>query len=233
MRSVTVDLERPPALGRRDRKKQTTRLALKAAALDLVAERGFANVTVEDIAEAADVSVRTFFNYFPSKEAAVLGEDPEIVEAMCARLLALPAELSPLQAVRTVLFDRMRAIGTDIDLSGEGHEVWFRRLALVRSQPEVLSAYSKHLTGLEQALTDALVRRLGGDERERIYAAIVTASAMGAMRVVAKSWCGVGGSASLLQLASFAFGLLESGLGAPPPPPARRPPVRARGGSRP
>ncbi len=234
MRSMTTILERPAELGRRDRKKRTTRLALKAAALDLVAERGFANVTVEDIAEAVDVSVRTFFNYFPSKEAAVVGEDPELAEAMCAELVALPSELSPLQALRTVLFARIHAIGEDLDLSGESHEVWFRRLALVRSQPEVLSAYSKHLTSLEQALTGALVQRLGGDEAEHIYAAIVTASALGAMRVVAKSWCGEGGTASLLELASFAFGLLDTGLGSPPPARRRRPAAtRSRGGARP
>ena len=169
-------------------------------------------MTVEDIADAVDVSVRTFFNYFASKEAAIIGEDPDQVRVMAAQLIALPAEMAPLEALRAIFFQRIRAIGEDIDLSGQGQTVWRRLFFVVRSQPEVLLAYTKHLTVVEKALTNAMVERLGGDERLRPYAALVTTSAIGAMRVASTTWGGEPGPTSLFDLAATAFDLLAAGL---------------------
>jgi AcrR family transcriptional regulator len=73
-----------PPIGRRERKKAQTRKALADAALRLFLEKGFANVTVADVAEAADVSVTTLFKYFPSKEALIFDEDNEREEALAA-----------------------------------------------------------------------------------------------------------------------------------------------------
>lgn len=67
----------PPGMGRRERRAQETRVRLFRCALELFAERGFSNVTVEDITEAADVGKGTFFNYFETKDH-VLGVMAEI-----------------------------------------------------------------------------------------------------------------------------------------------------------
>src|SRR5260370_379886 len=92
-----------PRASLRERKKLATRRSLRRAALDLVAERGFAHVTIEDIAEAADVSPRTFFNYFPSKEAALFGTDPDQIPVLRERMIhtaPVPRQRPP-RATRT------------------------------------------------------------------------------------------------------------------------------------
>ena len=95
--SITSPVAEPP-VSLRERKKLATRRLLRRAALDLVAERGLVNVTIEDIAEAADVSPRTFFNYFPSKEAALFGGDPDRAATLRERVAnEAPGEPRPRQ----------------------------------------------------------------------------------------------------------------------------------------
>jgi hypothetical protein len=110
------------------------------------------------------------------------------------------------------MLQRLRAISDDIDLSGEDHAVWSRRFALLQSQPELLLAYTKHLSVVEKTLTDAMVRRLGGHEHLRLYSSVVTTSTLGAMRATVMSWRGEGGTASLVELAATAFDVLAGGL---------------------
>ena len=92
--------------GLRERKKLATRLTLHQAALELVAERGLDAVSVDDIAARADVSPRTFFNYYPSKDDAVIGIDPDAPGRLAEAFAARPADESPIQALHAVLLAR-------------------------------------------------------------------------------------------------------------------------------
>src|SRR5580704_345431 len=91
-----------PPVSLRERKKLATRRLLRRAALDLVAQRGLTNVTVEDIAEAAEVSPRTFFNYFPSKEAVLFGGDPDRTAQLRDRVTTEAAGQAAIDALRIV-----------------------------------------------------------------------------------------------------------------------------------
>src|SRR4051794_1163974 len=94
-------------LGLRERKKRATRQALHSAALRLVAERGFEDVTIEDIAAAADVSPRTFFNYFGSKEDVIVNPDADRVERLKGLLAEHTADEPPLDVLESVLIESL------------------------------------------------------------------------------------------------------------------------------
>ena len=91
----------PTSSTRRERKKAATRRRLAEAALNLFLERGFDQVTVAEIAEAADVAVSTLFAHFPSKEALVFDRGEERQRALVAACGSPPAAASSTRFSRT------------------------------------------------------------------------------------------------------------------------------------
>jgi AcrR family transcriptional regulator len=85
-------------IGLRERKKARTRAAIREHALRLFREQGYHGTTVEQIAEAAEVSPSTFFRYFPTKEDVVLRDDFDVLGTEAFE--AQPAELNPVAAFR-------------------------------------------------------------------------------------------------------------------------------------
>ncbi|TCO45359.1 TetR/AcrR family transcriptional regulator [Actinocrispum wychmicini] len=91
-------------IGRRERKKAQTRQALADAALRLFLDRGYDNVGVKEVADAADVAVTTLFKHFPSKEALVFDLDEDIESG----LVAAVCDRSPGQSIPAALRDYVR-----------------------------------------------------------------------------------------------------------------------------
>ena len=85
---------------RRTRKRLETRRAISYAATALFAEKGFDNVTIDEIAAAADVGRMTVFNYFPRKEEMFFDRDEEIRETLCQALREREPSVSPLETMR-------------------------------------------------------------------------------------------------------------------------------------
>jgi len=91
----------PAAIGLRERKKARTRATIRSEAIRLFSEQGFAATTVEQIAEAADISPSTFFRYFPTKEAVIVTDDydPMVFQEFRNQ----PADLHPVRAFRNAI----------------------------------------------------------------------------------------------------------------------------------
>lgn len=140
--------------GLRERKKRRTRETIAAAALRLFAERGFAQTTIADIAEAADVAPRTFFAYFRSKEDVVFCDYDESFAGLAARLRDRPPGESTLDAMRAFIADYIRdhALGADED----------RLRKKLARESEAVAAHDRHLRGrFEDMLAEAVGQDLG------------------------------------------------------------------------
>jgi AcrR family transcriptional regulator len=196
----------------RERKKLATRRSLRRVALDLVAERGFAHVTVEDIAEAADVSPRTFFNYFPSKEAALFGANPERVAALREHLVHQAPGQTALEALRVVLVGEARALAGELDELGGDPAFWLKRMKAAHVDPHLRAAQAAHLTMVERVVADALAERLAADPEHDPYPVLLAGAAIGVMRATMTFWAISGGAMALDQLTDAAFQALADGL---------------------
>jgi len=161
-------------LGLRERKKRRTRRALTDAALRLIAEKGYDNTTVADIAAAAEVSPRTFFSYFPSKEDVLLADADERMELIRDVLGRLPAGTPPLAALRQVID---AAFSDSSAMFGNDRHV---RVALVLDRPELRAkAMQRLLTAQRQFagwLTSAYPARL-----DEVLAMAVSGALLGAL----------------------------------------------------
>jgi AcrR family transcriptional regulator len=201
-----------PRASLRERKKLATRRSLRRVALDLVAEQGFAHVTVEDIAEAADVSPRTFFNYFPSKEAALFGADPERVAALRERLVRQAPGEPALDALRMVMASDARAVADELRELGGDPADWLRRMKAARADPHLRAAHAAQMAMVERAVTEGLAERLGADPERDPYPGLLAATAAGVFRASMTFWAGSGGTVPLDQLIDLAFRALADGL---------------------
>jgi AcrR family transcriptional regulator len=173
--------------GLRELKKQRTRDLLLRSALELFTERGYEETTVDDIAEAADVSQRTFFRYFASKEDAAFFvarlAESHFVEAVLAR----PPEEAPLDALRLALTESWDTIGEAVEqlVPLELHMRFYR---VIESTPALLAAHLRRATELEEQIARVVAAREGldldTDPRPRVVVAVFGA----VMRVTERIW---------------------------------------------
>lgn len=159
----------------RERKKERTRRAIRIEAFRLFREQGYAATTVEQIAEAAEISPSTFFRYFPSKEQVVLADDMDPI--MIEKFDAQPAGISVLEAFRRCILESFESIDP------EQFEFERDRARYVRTVPELRGALAAEMSRNVDMLADMAARRVGRDPDDFEVRALAGAI-MGAMQAV-------------------------------------------------
>ncbi len=194
---------------RRERKKLETRQALEQAALRLFAERGYDQTTVEDIAEAADVAVRTFFRYFSSKQDVLFGEVvTDRLGRLRTELANRPATEDPIIAVQAV----MELLDFD---SPEEEEQILARMELMRAQPSFVSRYLELIDQMRATVVEFVAERTGLDPTRDLYPLLVGGACATAWDASLKLWVESGATRSLRTLRNEAFATLIEGLRRP------------------
>jgi AcrR family transcriptional regulator len=174
----------PAAAGRRDRKKNETRQALRDAAHRLFAEKGFSQTTIDDITEAADVSRRTFFRYYASKDDLLRSDVSDLLPVMVGALRARPADEPPFAAILAAL---RTLIGPD------GPPSLAQSLADPVSGLRARLSMIRMLAQWEQGIADTLLARDGIEspgEEDRLRATVTACAATSALRAATQIYRG-------------------------------------------
>ncbi len=199
----------------RQRHADRTRAAIVSAALELFRERSFHGTTIDEIAERADVGPRTFFRYFPTKEAVLFADAVAQRERIAQQLAARPPDEHPflsLVAATGVLADDIAARRDDIQLrsriAAENPTVWaYERTMLEADLAETLAGF----------VADRLGVSADADPRPRVWAALV----MTTFRIAFHLWLDSGQKGQLRQGVQRALAAAGEATGT-----LRRPPSR-------
>jgi AcrR family transcriptional regulator len=159
-----------PEPGLRERKKRRTRETIARAAHELFAERGYHATTLPDIAEAADVSTRTIFAYFPSKEDILFSDFPVMKDALAQALAERPQGEDALETVRKFILSLHKVETSELD-----DQLRF----CIESDETLRSHLRARIAQLEELIAPAIAKDLdapANDPRPQVVAASLTAA---------------------------------------------------------
>jgi AcrR family transcriptional regulator len=202
---MTTMSEQGPARpeGLRERKKARTRASIREHALRLFREQGYHATTVEQIAEAAEISPSTFFRYFPTKEDVVIQDDFDLIALESFE--RQPAELSVVAAFRAAVAEAREAL-TEEDLARLEETT-----ALALSIPELRSRMVDELSSTIDVIAQAAARRVGRDPSDFAVRNLAGA-VVGVIMAATLPWEGDHHSAEMYERMDAALAHLEAGL---------------------
>ncbi|AWE50054.1 MULTISPECIES: TetR/AcrR family transcriptional regulator [Streptomyces] len=191
----------------RERKKQRTREALLRTALELFTTRGYEDTTVDDIADAVEVSQRTFFRYFAGKEEAALALQEMTETHFLQAVRERPAHEPPMEALRQAVLESWDSLSEVVE-SVAPVEVFLRMYQVIESTPVLLAAHLRRSLETEEAIARVLAERervdIDADPRPRLAVAVFG----GVMRLTERRWS-TGEEASLDAIRALTVQYLE------------------------
>jgi AcrR family transcriptional regulator len=202
VRQAVRENQRMSSPGLRERKKQKTRWAIQAHALRLFAEQGYDATTIEQIAEAAEISSSTFFRYFKTKEDVVMQDRYD--DLMVAAIRTAPPELSPIETMRLALIGSFAQIGPD-----EVEQV-VQRARLSFSVPALRMRSLDSMLSAIDVLAAPLAERLGRPADDFRVQAFVGAC-VGAIINAVTTWVTTSGDVDILTLLDEALSVIADG----------------------
>ncbi len=200
--------------GLRERKKVATRHALGVAALRLARARGLENVLVEDIADAAGVSARTFNNYFSSKYEAICALGFDRAVRIGATLRERPASEPLWDAIVAAVMSEYAAADRAPD------EDWLAGLRLVTRTPALHGEYLKVQAMTQYSLAEAIATRLGFRTGRGMFPRILAASVTAAVQAAMERWLHADPPTALAPVIKASLEQLADGMREVLPPPA-------------
>jgi AcrR family transcriptional regulator len=203
---VTSDVERTAATARLNL-RQTARDAVRAEvqdrAMDLFAERGFEETTVDDIVRAVGISARSFFRYFPTKEDVATGDVERWGQQLVHALAQQPEDADPWQAMR----DAMQFF---VDGATADPQRVLRDMRVIMSAPSLRARHTEKHLQWARMLTPAAEQRVGGDRKtRRLRAQVLVHGSIMCLDVAVAEWVASDGKTSLNNLLDTAFNELR------------------------
>ncbi|MEU1347603.1 TetR family transcriptional regulator [Streptomyces sp. NPDC005776] len=173
--------------GLRERKKRRTRDALIRTALDLFTTQGYEETTVDEIADAVEVSQRTFFRYFAGKESVAFAVQDMVESRFILELRQRPATEAPFEAMRRAVLCAWDSIGEAIEAIIPV-ELHLRTYRMIESTPSLLAAHMRRGVAMEEQIAGLIAEREGLDVARDPRPRVAVAAFCGVMRVTGQLW---------------------------------------------
>jgi AcrR family transcriptional regulator len=208
-------MEGKPSL--RERKRTAAMRRISQAALDLFDQRGFDNVTIEQIAEAAEVSPSSVYRYFGTKEQVVLRDEfePQFFDLLVSEFASHP----PVEAMRRAIAQIMS------EFFGDDDELAQRRTRYSLEEPRLRARWAQQADDFAHMVAEALAQATGRRPDE-LEVQVIASSLVWALIAAIRDWHAAGYATPLEDGFDRALGLVERGLrleGSPSPRPRRAP----------